>query len=133
MPIPDFTPEGLLPPGLHECTLDELRARFGFFQSSDRRPRQFEQLERFLAEARQSGLAEAVIVDGSFVTAADEPNDVDLILVLRTDHDFSSALRPFEYNVVSRRQAKRRHGLDMLVAADASGLLREYTRFFGRV
>jgi hypothetical protein len=133
MSIPDLTPDGFLPPGVHDCTLDEVRARFGAFQSSDRRPRLFQNLEQFLAEARQSGLVAAVIVDGSFVTAADTPNDVDLILVLRADHDFSATLRPFEYNVVSRRQVTNRHRLDMLVAVDGSDLASEYADFFGRV
>jgi hypothetical protein len=42
MPIPDFTPDGFLPPGVHDCTLDELRVRFGVFRSNDRRPRLYE-------------------------------------------------------------------------------------------
>ena len=58
---------------------------------------------------------------------------MDLILVLRTDHDFSALLGPFEYNVVSRRQVNKRHRLDMLVAADGSELASEYTEFFTRV
>jgi hypothetical protein len=78
-------------------------------------------------------MAIAVLVDGSFVTASDHPNDVDLILILRAGHDFSADLRPFEYNVVSRRQVRKRHRLDLLVAAEGSELAAEYTEFFAQV
>jgi hypothetical protein len=69
MAIPEFTADGLLPRGLHECSIEEARARFGSFDRSDRRPRLFEKLEQFLADARQSRLVTAVIINGSFVTA----------------------------------------------------------------
>lgn len=82
MPIPELNPTGLLEPGLHEATLQEVKARFGQFQRSDRRAALMAALERYVDEARQSGVAEAVLVDGSFVTAKDEPGDVDCILVL---------------------------------------------------
>ena len=29
MPIPDLSPDGYLPPGIHACTLEEIRERFG--------------------------------------------------------------------------------------------------------
>ena len=63
-----------------------------------------------------------MIVDGSFVTSVAEP-----------DHDFSAGLRPFEYNVLSRRQARRRYGIDVLVAAEASVAAAEYEAFFANV
>lgn len=96
MPIPAFTPQGLLPPGVHECTADEVRSRFGTLQGSDRRPRLFDKLEQFLNDARRSGLVVAAIIDGSFVTATPDPNDVDLVLLVNPSHDFSANLRPFE-------------------------------------
>jgi len=69
MPIPPFNPDGLLPVGIHECTIDELKVRFGGFQGSDQRPRLFARLEGFLAEVRAAGLVRSILVDGSFVTA----------------------------------------------------------------
>ncbi len=86
MPIPEIDETGFLPEGVHQATLEEVREPFGRFQRTDRRPVLFSQLSLFLAEVRASGLVEAVIVDGSFVTAKDEPSDIDLILVLRPDH-----------------------------------------------
>ena len=82
MPIPEMDETGFLPEGVHEATLEEVRQRFGRFQRTDRRPALFATLSIFLAEVRASGFVEAVILDGSFVTAKDEPSDVDLILVL---------------------------------------------------
>jgi hypothetical protein len=118
MPIPALTSDGFLPEGIHDCTLDELRARFGQFQRTDWRPRLFERFEAFVREARRTGFVVAIIVDGSFVTNIDAPNDIDVILVLRADHDFDAELRPFEYNIVSRPQARRVHGIDLLVARE---------------
>ncbi len=64
MAIPALNETGLLPDGIHTCTADELRARFGLFQTSDQRPRLMRQLEAFLAEVRTSGIVKAVIVNG---------------------------------------------------------------------
>jgi hypothetical protein len=59
-------------------------------------------------------LAEAIILDGSFVTAVDEPNDIDLLLVLRADHDFDAELRPSAYTLLSKRRARRRYCMDVI-------------------
>jgi hypothetical protein len=48
-------------------------------------------------------------------------------------HDFSAELRPFEYNVLSRRQARRVYGFDLLVAPHASAVYMEYVDFFAQV
>jgi hypothetical protein len=132
MPIPALTADGLLPEGIHDCTLDELRERFGQFQRTDWRPRLFERLEAFVREAKRTGFVVAIIVDGSFVTNMDAPNDVDVILVLSADHDFDAELRPFEYNVVSRPQVRRLHGIDMLVAREGHDELTRSLRLFSR-
>src|SRR6266550_4310222 len=98
MPIPDLNEDGFLPEGVHEASLEEVQERFGRLQRTDRRPTLFTKLALFLAEVRASGLVEAVIVDGSFVTAKDEPSDIDLILVLGRGHDFRADLKPIQYN-----------------------------------
>lgn len=130
MPIPPFTPAGLLPEGIHDCTLDELRDRFGQFQRTDRRPRLFERLEAFVREAGRTGFVATIIVDGSFVTATDAPNDVDVIVVLRAKHDMQASLRPFEYNVVSRGQIRRMHRIDALISQEGRKELDEQIEFF---
>lgn len=74
-----------------------------------------------------------VVVDGSFVTDKAEPNDIDLVLVLPNHHDFSADVRPFEYNVLSRRMVRRRFAFDVLVAREHSAEFDEYVEFFQQV
>jgi hypothetical protein len=132
MPIPALTADGLLPEGIHDCTLEELRDRFGQFQRTDRRPRLYERLEIFVRDAKRTGFVVAIIVDGSFVTGIDAPNDVDVILVLPAEHDFNAELRPFEYNVVSRSQVRRLHGIDMLVGREGHVSLIKALQIFSK-
>lgn len=133
MPIPAFNAAGLLPEGIHDCTLDELRERFGQFQRTDWRPRLFERLEAFVRDAGRTGFVVAIIVDGSFVTATESPNDVDVIVVLRAGHDSRALLRPFEYNVVSRQQVRRMYRIDAMIGQVGEKVLDEHIELFGRV
>jgi len=87
MPIPALDQYGLLPDGIHDCTLEEAAGRFGTFQGSDRRPRLWARFMAFVREAKACGLVEAVLVNGSFVTAEPRPNDIDLVLALAPGHD----------------------------------------------
>ncbi|MBZ0119757.1 MAG: hypothetical protein IT378_14350 [Sandaracinaceae bacterium] len=133
MPIPDLDADGLLPQGLHDCTLDELDARFGRFGGSDMRPRLAAALRAYLEELKDAEVADHVVVDGSFVTAKDEPGDVDLIVALRPDLDLTQDLRPFEYNVVSKRRVKKRYPFDLLLAPDRSEAYEKHLAFFFQV
>src|SRR5437773_328172 len=80
--IPDFI-DGVLPNGVHVCTLEEVVQQFGRFQSSDRRLRLTEALKRYVKEVRALGIATALIIDGSYVTMKAKPSDIDMILILR--------------------------------------------------
>jgi len=44
MPIPPLNADGLLPPGIHAATADEIRQQFGGSQGNDQRPRLFVRL-----------------------------------------------------------------------------------------
>ena len=133
MPIPAFDEHGLLPIGVHDCTLDELKARFGGFQQTDRRPQLCAKLEAFVAEAKAAQIVRHILVDGSFVTAKPDPNDIDLILIVAAEHDSSAELSPAEYNVVSKRRVHRRFGFDMLLAREHSVEQSRWTEFFQEV
>jgi hypothetical protein len=74
-----------------------------------------------------------LIIDGSFVTAKLAPNDVDLVAVLKSGHDFERDLRMSEYALVSRALLRRRFGFDVIVAEEGSTLYRTYVEFFSRV
>ena len=112
MPTPDFDEHGLLPVGVHDCTLAEIAARFGVFQGSEQRPRLMAKLTGFLKEVRVSGIVCEVLVDGSFATDEPSPNDIDLIVVLPSTHDRAADLLPLQYNVVSRKRVRSRFGFD---------------------
>ena len=87
--------------------------QLNFVQHADRRIQLFKKLAAYLKEAFQVNFVVAVLVDGSFVTAKEEPNDIDLVLILRADHTLGAPVRPFEYNVISKRRVRRRHGFDV--------------------
>lgn len=127
--IPDFNEDGLLPPGIHVADQEEFQERFAIFDRSDRRLRIYAQLERLIREAKKAAIVSRIIVGGSFVTARAEPNDFDCILVL-DPAIVGTRLRPFEYNLVSRRMARRMFGGDVLPALDGSQALDQYLEFF---
>lgn len=77
--IPDFSEQGYLPPGVHAATLDEIEERFG--RQSEVRRVQMESL-RWLVDAAIRAGVRRVVVNGSFVTDALEPNDVDCVLLI---------------------------------------------------
>ena len=125
--------DGFLPPWIYDCTLAEVRDRFGRFQGSDQRPRLFARLEELFQAMQRSGLFEALLVDGSFVTSKPAPNDVDLIVVLRLGHNFERDLPMSEYALVSRAILRRRYGFDVVIAEKDSQLCKTYVEFFSRV
>ena len=133
MTIPSLNENGVLPEGIHTCTVEEIRARFGSFQSSEQRPRLMRRLEAFLAEVRASNIVRAVIVNGSFVTGKPAPNDIDLLLVLAAGHDFHVDLSPTQYRVVDSRRVRRTYGLDIVVVEDASADYAALVHLFHRV
>jgi hypothetical protein len=83
MPLPHFEKTGDLPEGLHLATLEEVLARFG--TGSPRRRAVASRLLRIYRAARETGRLQKFIIFGSFVTTKPDPNDVDIILVMRDD------------------------------------------------
>ena len=76
--IPAFDDWGNLPPGIHPATVDEIASRFGV-GSAERRV-EFHELNEFVAWARRSGVTR-IIINGSFVTGATQPGDVDIVIL----------------------------------------------------
>ena len=91
--LPDFDPQGNLPPGIHVATWAEIVARFG---GNARRRRLLDGLREALGVLRNTGCAR-VYLDGSFVSrkatpgdydVAWEPAGVDVAMLLRLDPVF---------------------------------------------
>lgn len=71
--IPKFTEEGLLPPGIHNCTWVEFLKQFG---TNPHRLSLIGGLKKGAFALRLAG-CQRVFVDGSFVTAKAVPTDYD--------------------------------------------------------
>jgi hypothetical protein len=69
-------------------------------------------LKRYFAAAKNSGIVKAVIVNGSYVTCKDEPDDVDLIAVLDSGFDWTQELRPYKANMIDRAAIRREYKFD---------------------
>jgi hypothetical protein len=147
MPIPSLNEHGLLPVGIHDCTLAELREMFGQNQwvpgpaTESRRevlcPNRdhfCNRLESYISEIHGVGLVIEILVDGSYVTTKPDPNDVDLVVVLPPDHDFSRDLSTQEYNLLSKRRLRRRnYPFDVLVVAAGSTAFQAAIGLYERV
>lgn len=133
MPVPSLNEQGLLPSGIHDCSLDELQIRFGSFQETDRRILLFQKLVLLLQEVRASGIIEAVIVDGSFVTSKSSPGDIDLLLILPADCDERVELSFFQYNVIAKKRLKKRYGFDVFSVISGTTEYTNAVTFFGQV
>jgi hypothetical protein len=83
MPLPDFNEFGDLPEGKHLASLDEVIVRFG--SGTAQRRLVTDRLKRIYQLAVATGHLESLLVFGSYVSDVDEPNDVDVILVMRNE------------------------------------------------
>ena len=133
MPIPDFNEHGLLPEGVHDCELEELRLRFGSFQTTDRRVILFQKLLQLLQDLQRADVCESVIVDGSFTTDTPLPNDIDLIIVYPVDYELSAELSFFQYNATNKSRLRKRYGFDVFPVVDQSLAFERQVGFFGQV
>jgi hypothetical protein len=86
--IPPFDERGNLPPGVHSATLDEVIHRFG--RGSDQREAQAQSLQWLVPLCRRAGVTR-LLINGSFVTAKEEPNDLDCVALQGPSY---SALSP---------------------------------------
>ena len=71
--MPDFQVDGLLPPGIHDCTWAEIVGRFGSSPYRQTVLAGLEEATRLLARAK----CRRLYVDGSFVTRKPFPGDFD--------------------------------------------------------
>jgi predicted nucleotidyltransferase len=87
MPLPSFDENGDLPLGIHCATLFETLKHFG----TESRQRQIiaTRLERIYRLALSTGEVSRFVVFGSFITAKEEPNDVDVFLLMEDAFDLA--------------------------------------------
>lgn len=126
--IPRLTEDGCLPEGVHEASLEELRARFG--RRSAARRRLFKGLHRAIENLREAGV-KRVYVDGSFVTDKPAPNDVDGCWEASVDVDLGKLDEAFLDFGERRRRMKQKYGVDFFPCSYTEGDTRKaFLRFF---
>jgi hypothetical protein len=81
MAIPDFNADGDLPEGVYSATLADVLARFG--GGSRKRQEVTARLLRIVNLATATNDVDRLILYGSYITTKVEPNDVDLVLLMR--------------------------------------------------
>lgn len=85
MPIPTLNHLGLLPGGVHVCTLSDIKENLCW---NAHRANVWDGCLRFLDWIRPQGMGTVPIyIDGSFVTDKEIPGDVDVVLDLVDAHD----------------------------------------------
>ena len=125
--IPPFRNDGYLPEGLFLALEADVLFRFG--ACSRRRQRLVLRLRQWLELAQLTG-ARRFLVDGSFVTAKPEPDDIDAVVLLspdfqgRIDRGDEAAI-VFEEMLVSRRPEE-------IFAAEDEQDWEMWVEFFGR-
>jgi predicted nucleotidyltransferase len=87
--IPQFNKLGYLSKGIHKVSLNDIKKRFG--SGNSWRKYLFKKLESFVELlSRNKENVERLLVNGSFVTDKETPNDIDCILVVKNSFDFRS-------------------------------------------
>jgi hypothetical protein len=85
MLLPQLNSAGELPAGVHQATMDEVLAQFG--SGTAQRQAVTARLRHIYQLARATRKLERLILFGSSITAKPDPNDVDIILIMRDDFD----------------------------------------------
>ena len=121
MPIPGLNQNGLLPRGVHDCTLDEIA---GSFARNPHRKRLFQNLVACLEQEIRPVFVHPIFVDGSFVTDKDEPEDIDIVLDLKETSDeqkFRGLMFMADVHEGEAKSIFRTYNVHFLVNVDAPG------------
>ena len=125
MAIPDFRDDGRLPEGVHLATEADVTFRFG--AATPRRRQLALRLRRWIELA--SGVsAKRFLVDGSFVTAVDDPADVDAVVWL--DDDFSTQVSRGDIAAVELEMIVLTRRPEEIYAADNQRDWDDWVEFF---
>ena len=125
--IPEFRPDGYLPEGIYVASEAEITFRFGSF--SQGRRRLILRLRRWIELARKVK-ARRLLIDGSFVTAKREPNDIDAVILI--PEDFQEQLQQgIESALELEHMLLTRHPEEIFAAEDETDWS-DWIEFFSR-
>ncbi|QDU87520.1 hypothetical protein Pla175_08820 [Pirellulimonas nuda] len=124
--IPEFRSDGYLPEGLYVATEAEVSFRFG---GTGRRRRLVLRVRRWIELAREVE-AKRMLIDGSFITAKSEPDDVDAVVWLPLD--FESQVATGSEGATELEQMLLTRRPEELFAAEDETDWQEWIKFFSR-
>ena len=125
MSIPDLDEHGLLPVGIHDCSVEELRAMFGW---NEHRQRLIFCFAQFLMLEVRNMFDQPVYADGSFVTDKEHPNDIDVVLDLR-DADDAKQSQGLEFWSEHQVCIKCRYHVDFWINLPDRGDFADYFQY----
>jgi hypothetical protein len=125
--IPPFRSDEYLPDGLYLAFEADVTFRFG--SSTPRRRRLVLRLRRWVLLAR-AVRALRLLVDGSFVTAKSEPNDIDAVIWL--PQDFQGQVEKGIEPALELEQMLLTRNPEEIFAAENQPDWDEWVEFFGR-
>jgi len=111
MPLPQLNKNGEMPPGEHLATLEEVSAIFG--KSNTQRENLMSGLKAGAANLTAAGV-NRIWINGSFITAKVEPNDIDGCWEYSSDVVLEKLDAVFLAE--SRKPMKVKYGLEFFVA-----------------
>lgn len=79
--IPHVTEYGVLPPGRHPATLNEIEQRFAV---NDHRRGLWQGLLRYVAWVKELGFFHRIYIGGGFVSDSEAPKDIDVGIIAHT-------------------------------------------------
>jgi len=110
MALPVFNDKGILPEGIHNCSLNEAEQ---LLVSDGRRKELWEKLGNFLNWIKPMNFFEFIYIDGSFLTDKPTPNDIDLVLEIK--QNTTSGLSNVDPKVFNNPYVKSQFSLDVYV------------------
>jgi predicted nucleotidyltransferase len=111
--IPDFYDGNFLPDGEYVATWDEVVERFG---SNAKRRGFCDRLIAWLRRAKRCGFSR-VYLFGSFISAKNDPGDVDLMWIHKQNLEYDSLSKDC-HELVETDMLRRREGWDMYCCPD---------------
>lgn len=136
MPIPDFVDGYHLPPGEHDCTLNEIEQ---ILLTSERRKKVWKAFLTVIDRLSDLQIKpDYIYINGSFVTGRNEPGDVDFAALIKSgpmsralrdadEHD-KAAIKDF-CNVNKMEEIRNYFGAHLIVAKDNTDM-NNWAQFF---
>ncbi|SDQ06979.1 DUF6932 family protein [Virgibacillus salinus] len=130
MAIPPFDKNGLLPIGVHDCSIEDIERIFSSLPNKDVRNKLFNNLLGYIENIKVAEIpCNHLLVDGSYVTDKEKPSDVDLALI--TPYDYTpETLTLAHYEVMHRDTVKSKYGFTLFHVFYESASLKEIIEYY---